>query len=264
MDLLRLHDELFSAVHWPFLIEDLFDCIPDLVFFIKNARGEYVVVNQTMVERSGRKDKAQIIGKTADQVFAPPLGQSYSEQDRQVLRTGQPILNQLELQVYPSGLTGWCITHKLPINDRTGRTIGLMGISKDLQAPSEKGAGYKALASVVRFVQEHYDEQLKVKRLASIAGLSAYQLEQRMRKVFQITVGQFIQKVRMDVAIKRLSQSNDPISKIALDCGYCDQSAFTRQFRQTVGMSPAQYRRSVRSKQELLSFIDGKTGPDKI
>lgn len=264
MDRFVAQQQLFDQVEWPGILEDLFDCIPDLVFFIKNARGEYVVVNQTMVERSGRKDKSQIIGKTADQIFAPPLGKGYSEQDRHVLRTGQPILNQLELQVYPSGLTGWCITHKLPIKDLARRTVGLMGISKDLQAPSEKGAGYKALAEVVAFIQEHYGDQLKVKRLAKIAGLSAYQLEQRMRKVFQITVGQFIQKVRMDVAIRRLGQSNDPISKIALDCGYCDQSAFTRQFRQTVGMSPAQYRRSIGAKQDRSSSIDGKTGQDKI
>ncbi|HEY9509614.1 MAG TPA: AraC family transcriptional regulator, partial [Verrucomicrobiae bacterium] len=30
-------------------------------------------------------------------------------------------------------------------------------------------------------------------------------------------------------------------------CGYSDQSAFTRQFRQTVGMSPSEYRRTVRT-----------------
>jgi AraC-like DNA-binding protein len=33
---------------------------------------------------------------------------------------------------------------------------------------------------------------------------------------------------------------------VALDCGYSDQSAFTRQFRQTVGLSPLEYRRMFR------------------
>ncbi|MDH7599238.1 MAG: AraC family transcriptional regulator [Sedimentisphaerales bacterium] len=242
-----LDDQIFSKVDWPLVLEALFDCIADVVFFIKNSRGGYVVVNQTMVDRCGKKDKAQIIGRRAEEVFPAPLGQSYSEQDRTVLQTGQPILNQLELQVYLSGGTGWCLTHKLPLRDQGGKVIGLVGISKDLHAPSEKGEDYRALADVVGYIQEHYGEPLKVQDLANLAGLSTYQLEQRFKKVFQITAGQFIQKVRMDVAVKRLRQTNDPISRVALDCGYCDQSAFTRQFRQTVGISPAQYRRSVRS-----------------
>ena len=47
----------------------------------------------------------------------------------------------------------------------------------------------------------------------------------------------------MDAAVRRLRETDDPISKIALDCGYAEQSSFTRQFKQTVGISPARYRR---------------------
>jgi AraC-like DNA-binding protein len=46
----------------------------------------------------------------------------------------------------------------------------------------------------------------------------------------------------MEAAVQRLRDTRDPIAAIALDCGYSDQSAFTRQFRQTVGISPSQYR----------------------
>jgi AraC-like DNA-binding protein len=45
--------------------------------------------------------------------------------------------------------------------------------------------------------------------------------------------------------VRRLRETDDPIAAVALDCGYSDQSAFTRQFRQTVGLSPSEYRRSV-------------------
>ena len=38
------------------------------------------------------------------------------------------------------------------------------------------------------------------------------------------------------------------IAVIALDCGYSDQSAFTRQFRQAVGLSPSECRRTFRQK----------------
>jgi AraC-like DNA-binding protein len=82
--------------------------------------------------------------------------------------------------------------------------------------------------------------------VAARVGLSIYQFEQRLRRIFQLTAGQFIQKVRMDAAIRRLHDSEDPIASIALGCGYSDQSAFTRQFRLTVGLSPAQFRRASR------------------
>jgi AraC-like DNA-binding protein len=70
-----------------------------------------------------------------------------------------------------------------------------------------------------------------------------YQFEQRIYRIFELTVGQFIQKVRMDAAIRRLEEANDAITDIALDCGYADQSTFSRQFKQVVGLSPGQYRR---------------------
>jgi len=246
MTFMELQTELFGQLKQPFTGEAIFDCLTDLVFFIKNARGEYVVVNQTTVERCGKREKNEIVGRTADEVFPAPLGHSYRAQDERVLRTGQSILNQLELQIYPSGRTGWCLTHKLPLVGRDGRVVGLVGISKDLQAPKETGEDYAHVADAVHRIQEHFDHPLKVHDLAVLAGLSPYQFEQRMRRIFQITAGQFIQKVRMDAAVHRLRETDDPISQIALDCGYSDQSAFTRQFRQTVRMSPAQYRRTSR------------------
>jgi PAS domain S-box-containing protein len=236
--------ELFSRLTEPFTGEALFDCLTDLVFFIKNEQGEYVVVNHEMVERLGRREKHEILGRKADEVYPVPLGQSYRQQDERVLRTGEPILNQLELQVYHSGKTGWCLTYKLPLRDGAGKVIGLVGTSKDLQAPNESGEGYARIARAIQHIQQHFDQPLKIGPVAALAGLSAYQLDQRIRKIFQITAGQFILKVRMDAAVRRLRDTKDPLAMIAQDCGYSDQSAFTRQFRQTVGLSPAQFRRA--------------------
>jgi AraC-like DNA-binding protein len=240
--------ELFSQLAEPFTGEALFDCLGDLVFFIKNKRGEYVVVNQTLVERCGQRGKNDLIGRRADEIFPAPLGQSYREQDERVLKNGGAILNQLELHFYPSGGRGWCLTNKLPLCDRGGRVVGLMGISKDLQAANERGEDYSRIAKVVQHIQNNFAEPLRVNELASRAGLSAYQFEQRIRKIFHLTAGQLFQKVRMENAVRKLRETNDAIAKIALDCGYSDQSSFTRQFRQTVGLSPSEYRKLFRDK----------------
>lgn len=224
-------------------LQALFDCLPDVAFFIKNRRSEYVVVNQTLAERCGRREKRELIGRRADEVFPLPLGRSYLAQDEQVLASGQPILNQLELHFYPNGTRGWCVTNKLPLRGRDGAMIGLYGVSKDLQAANERSADFSQVAEAVRRIQTQYAEPLTVRELAKRAGLSVYQFEQRIRRIFQITAGQLIQKVRMDAAVQRLRESHASIAAVAMECGYSDQSAFTRKFHQTVGMSPSEYRR---------------------
>lgn len=245
-----LQAEMFAQLLEPFTGETLFDYTTDIVYFIKNSRGQYVVVNQSLVERCGCREKSELIGRTPDQVYPRALGQSYRIQDEELLRTDEPVLNQLELQIYPSGDTGWCLTNKVPLHGKQHQVVGLVGISKDLHAPSDKSENYASIARTIQFIQTHFDEPLKVSDLAEMAMLSLYQFEQRMQKIFEITAGQFIQKVRMDAAVRRLKRTEDAIVEIAMDCGYSDQSTFSRQFKQTVGVSPAYYRRLVRRQTE--------------
>lgn len=242
-----LRAELFSQLAEPVVGEELFDCVADLVFFIKNDRCEYVVVNQALVERCGLREKRELIGRRADEVFPSALGRSYRAQDERVLRGGEAIRNQLELHFSPTGGRGWCLTNKLPLKNRAGEVVGLVGISKDLDSGNERSRDYAPVAAAVEYLQTHFHEPLRVGELAARAGLSEYQFEQRVRKIFQLTAGQLIQKTRMEVAVRRLRATDDSIAVIAQDCGYSDQSAFTRQFRQTVGLSPSQYRRTVRA-----------------
>ena len=224
----------------------MFDCLPDVVFFVKNDRSEYVVVNQTLVERCGRRTKQELIGRTADEVFPPPLGRSYRLQDDEVLRGGHPIRDQLELHVYPTGRWGWCVTNKLPLRARDGAVIGLYGVSKDLQVIAEGSEDFSQIAEALQRIRSQYDQPLQVSDLARRANLSVYQFEQRIRRIFHVTAGQLIQKVRMQAAVERLVETDEPIAIIAVQCGYSDQSAFTRKFRETVGLSPSEYRRSFR------------------
>ncbi|HEX9047880.1 MAG TPA: AraC family transcriptional regulator [Verrucomicrobiae bacterium] len=237
-----LRSELFSQLAEDFTGEALFDCLSDLVFFIKNRRGEYVVVNQTLVERCGRRKKAELIGRRVDELFPGSLAAAYQAQDEIVLRQGGAVRNQLEIHFYASGECGWCLTNKLPLRDKQGNVIGLVGISKDLQAANERSQDYASVARAVRYIQANFGAPLRVRELAQRAGLSAYQFEQRIRRIFHLTAGQFIQKIRMENAMQRLRESETAIAQIALECGYSDQSAFTRQFRQTTSMTPSDYR----------------------
>ena len=232
----------------PFAAEELFDLVPDIVFFVKDGAGRYLAVNRTLLERCGLRRRGEALGRTAAELFPPPLGEAYAAQDRALLATGAPIRDQLELHLYPNGGRGWCLTCKTPLRDPAGRIIGLCGISRDLQGQPGRGGGLERLARVIDHIHGHLDRPLRLGALAAMAGLSAYQLDQRIRALFRLSARQYLVRTRIEAACDRLARGDQPVARIAQACGYSDRSAFARQFRQTVGISPLAYRRQARGR----------------
>lgn len=229
-------------------VDRLFDGVPDIVFFVKDAGGRYMAVNDTLAARCGLPNKDAAIGLTTEDLFPPPLGEAFAFQDREILKNGSSIRDHLELHLYPGGRSGWCLTFKEPVRGKDGKPAGICGISRDLQASGDVGEDFAALSATLRHIHGHYDEPLRLPDLARMGGFSVYQLDQRIRALFHVTAGQYLVKVRIDAACVRLANSDEPISQIALSCGYSDQSAFSRQFKQAVGISPMVYRRKSREE----------------
>ena len=225
-------------------VEQLFDCLSDIVFFIKDAAGRYVVVNDTLVSRCGAERKTDLIGKTPSQVLGASLGGGYEKQDRAVLETGEPILNQLELHVYPNRSIGWCMTNKRALRADDGAFAGLAGISQDLRAPDMNHEDYTQLQSAIEYADEHLSDPPDIDKLSSVARMSPYQLDRRMRRIFGLTTGQWVLKQRLDLARRQLLQTDEPIIEIALNAGYRDQSAFSRQFLRATGFTPSAFRKA--------------------
>ncbi|BCX48903.1 transcriptional regulator [Haloferula helveola] len=224
-------------------IADLFDNISDILIFVKDRNFRYVAVNETFASRCGLPDKFAAIGHTARELYPEPLAEAFLEQDKEILATGVGFHDRLEMHLYPGGRSGWCLTYKEPIRGKDGTIIGICGCSRDLAAPADKAKNYDALSKTVDFIHRHYDEPLRLPQLAEMAGLSVYQFDQRIRSLFHLTAGQYLVKVRIDAACEQLASTKEPVAQIALACGYSDQSAFSRQFKQAVGVSPLAYRK---------------------
>ena len=241
-----LRKQFFESLDGVLPVDRLFDGVPDIVFFVKDAQGRYMAVNDTLAARCGLPGKEAALGLTAEQLFPPPLGDAFALQDREILRGARPIRDHLELHLYPGGRSGWCLTFKEPVMGKNGRIAGICGISRDLHSPGGQGGEFAALSAAIEHIHRHYDEPLRLPALAEMAGLSVYQFDQRIRALFHLTAGQYLVRVRIDAACQRLSSSDEAIAQIALSCGYSDQSAFSRQFKQAVGVSPLAYRKKVR------------------
>jgi len=228
-----------DAQHSSSEVQHLFDALPDTVFFVKDREGRYTHCNLTLVQRLGRRKRGDVIGRSPLEVFPPPLGNRYLLQDRQVL-AGDPIADRLEVHLYPNRRPGWCLTLKRPLF-RDGQISGLMGVSRDLGRPNSRHSAFAQLDRVVAHMQEHFESNLRAPQLAELAGMSLAQLERHFRHVFQLTPQQYLIKLRIEMAMRLLRESGS-IAGIGQRCGFSDQSAFARQFKATVGMTPSEYR----------------------
>ena len=224
------------------LLEQLFDRTHDTAFFIKDAAGRYIAVNDSLVERHGLRSKAEMLGRRPCDVCPGDFGRIPSEQDAHVLRTGRPIIERLELQWYSPHKPVWCLTTKLPMRDAAGAVCGIIGMSKDVRspiAPKEIPAG---IAAALRRLESGYAEALTPSELARIAKLPAARFARLIKRIFGMTPIQLIAKTRIAAASRLLRETDRSIADIAYECGFYDHSAFTRAFRAVTSVTPTQFR----------------------
>lgn len=113
---------------------------------------------------------------------------------------------------------------------------------QDLCIPAPRPES-KAVAQVREYLEAHYTESVAIDTLANLVGLSPYYLI----RSFQQQVGlppHAYQKQWQILQAKRSLRSDKPLSEIALENGFYDQSHLNRSFKQTFGITPGQYRKS--------------------
>lgn len=225
------------------LLLPLLDTLKNVVFFVKDEEARYQLANKTLLKRCKLHNHEEIVGLTTEEVFSHQQSRDYMLQDLKVLQEGRVIVDNLELHSYASGKLGWCITNKLPIYDTKQQIVAMVGISVDIDEDNERILRKHArLAEVAQFVRNHLDQKINMAQLAELANLSLSQLERTFKVVLNMSPLQFVQKLRLEYAIKLLAMPDMSVTQISLNCGYSDHSAFSRQFKQFTGMSPSQFR----------------------
>lgn len=207
------------------------------MFSLKDTSGRYLLVNQAFAERVSKGTIAEIIGRTASDLFAPELALSYAAQDAAVLASGHPVRRQLELITRRDGTLGWFVTNKSLILDSQNQPLAIAAASVDEETPADR-AGMKGLEVALATAHAHFREQLTASDLANAAGMSTPMLERRMRRLIGLAPSRLIVRVRVEEAMYRVVQSNRSLADIAVECGFSDQAAMSRQIKQFLGVSP--------------------------
>ena len=223
-------------------IRRLFEHVPGTLFFAKNASGEIMMGNRQFVERCGFKTEDELIGHQDQEIFPPHMAEKYREDDLKVIRTGEPLLQIVELFPNRHGDPEWFITDKLPLFDIDGRVCGVCGIVRSYEGARRVLQPYLDLAPVADYIKAHCGEPIAIRDLAKMAGLSVRQFERNFLSTFRTTPKHYIMRLRVLLACDQLLETRRSITEIALCAGFCDHSAFARHFRKQMGLSPRDYR----------------------
>lgn len=227
------------------MVYRLFELLPDAYFFIKDARGRIITGNQNFVRRMGGKVLGDIVGKTGFDLCPEELARRYEADDRRVMQTGRELVNRIELNQNSDGSVDWLVTSKIPLHDKRGKVVGIAGIARDMRKADVYFRPYDKLAPVIQMISKEYARNMHIDDLAAMVHMSLSQFERKFRKVFRMSPRQYIMNARINNACIKMSDNSRSLSEIALEVGFYDHSAFTKQFVRYMGMTPKAYRKKV-------------------
>ncbi|HEX8310495.1 MAG TPA: AraC family transcriptional regulator [Chthoniobacteraceae bacterium] len=233
----------FEQVAAPGTFLDLFDHVPEVYLFVKDRKHRFMRVSAGTLRLHGVTSESEMIGRTDFDFHPPALAAQYIDEDARVMNTGRALIDQVWLVQDSNGLPQWYFSSKLPVRNRAGEVCGLAGVLRPFTGTSASPGQYDRLTAACEFVLEHYAEPISVAHLAARAHISVSQLQREFQRLFGMTPRDYLLRVRLLMARRQLEQTDTPVGQIALDCGFYDQSHFTRSFRRANALTPLAHRR---------------------
>jgi AraC family transcriptional regulator len=104
------------------------------------------------------------------------------------------------------------------------------------------------LEQVRAILHEQFDERPSLVTLAESVDVHPVHLAREFRRFYRCTIGEYVRHRRIEFACHQISTSDASLSDIALAAGFFDHSHFARTFKTHMGMTPNQYRTTLRPR----------------
>ncbi len=115
--------------------------------------------------------------------------------------------------------------------------------SRGEQNRSVGGLSRTNRSRVEEYIRVHLSDTITLDDLAQVIGLTTRHLSRAFRASFSETPMQYIVALRMEKATRMLIETRDPITQVALDCGFSHPQHFAASFSKALGCSPSEFRR---------------------
>lgn len=147
------------------ILREIIDNLPSSIY-IKDSKGRKILANKANYQRSGFQNEADVVGKTDFEMFPEEIAKKFHEDDNLVLQKGQVIKNREELVIANDGEKHWQITEKLPLEDDSGKIVGLVGFGHDIT--SEKNLELEKTEAAARMHQQNAMVENMIRELSEI------------------------------------------------------------------------------------------------
>lgn len=111
---------------------------------------------------------------------------------------------------------------------------------------------------VLDYIQNHLSDDLNIKTLAENSRISFFHFHRIIQAVIGEPLGNYINKARLETAVKLIRYSGESFLSIAERIGYNDLSSFSKAFSKEFGLSPQEYRAN--SNIILNTHVDYRIG----
>lgn len=126
-------------------------------------------------------------------------------------------------------------------DDRISYTIHHLLSLLNTQGHSSRTTSPQILQAM-DYMRTHFNEDISIGAVAQQVSMSRYYFSRRFLNESGMTPHNFLLETRLSYAKTRLSESNDSIEQIALDCAFYSSSNFIRAFKKHTGMTPLHFR----------------------
>lgn len=100
-----------------------------------------------------------------------------------------------------------------------------------------------SMRDAVHFLFKNYTEEVHLPNLLRELGMTKPTFSRHFKRHSGKTFSEFLQHVRLQQVCRDLKETDEPVTKIALACGFTQISFFNRVFRRSFACSPLEYRR---------------------
>ncbi|MGN8632624.1 AraC family transcriptional regulator [Blautia sp. HCP3S3_G3] len=243
--------------HWHTSIEIFAVLEGELSFFLNEEEhplkaGEFLIINSNEIHSIHAPERNETV------VLQIPLKQfeDYFTAQRYIrfsIKAGNPEMDEhmaelirMLYEVYAGRATGYEFRSRALYYEILYYLVADYRVTEVQEKELHYSRRLDALSKITAYMREHYTEELKLSEVASTFGYSAEYLSRMFKKYARINFKTYLQDIRMVYAYRELVNTDKTISQIAMDNGFPNSRAFSKEFQRRYGVLPSAVKRKTK------------------